>query len=342
MHANVQKVKDLRGVARYGTNIRAFWGMMGCTTPHGASMTGAGPSPTKEVGPLGKQRREEILRRVHLHGYVSARQLADDYGVDPSTVRRDLDAMGKLGMVVRSHGGATKPDEPTEIPYEIKVETRVYQKRAIAQAVARMITPGQSLLLDSGSTTFEVARALRAHRGLSVVTNDLRVAAELAYQGDVRLIVIGGEALPNVYTLMSERAVDLISQYHVDFAVLGADAIDPRAITNTNSLEAPMKRAMIRAADKVLLVTDSSKFGRSALVRIAGLDDIDLVITDDGLDEAAASAYPVKILRVPVTPSAMSAKPAQGNGNSFRPALEPDFLSGAGPRAFASDRPTPA
>src|SRR5665647_1517287 len=76
MHANVQKVKDLRGVARYGTNIRAFWGMIGCTTPHGASMTGAGPSPTKEVGPLGKQRREEILRRVHLHGYVSARQLA--------------------------------------------------------------------------------------------------------------------------------------------------------------------------------------------------------------------------------------------------------------------------
>lgn len=271
---------------------------------------------------MGKQRREEILRRIHLHGYVNARTLAEEYRVDPSTIRRDLDAMAQLGMLVRSHGGAMKPNEPTEIEYGIKIETRVDQKRAIAQAVAQMITPGESLLLDSGSTTFEVARALRGHGGLSVVTNDLRVAAELANQGDVRLIVIGGEALPRVYTLMSERAVGLISEYHVDYAVLGADAIDPRAITNTNSFEAPMKRAMIRSADKVLLVADSTKFGQSALVRIAGLEDIDLVVTDDGLAEDVAAAYSVDILRVPVVPTSGAPDSDRAATTSLRPNLE--------------------
>lgn len=289
---------------------------------------------------MGRQRREEILRRIHQHGYVSARELAEEYGVDASTVRRDLDAMARLGMVVRNHGGAITPTEPAEMPYEVKLETRVGQKRAIAQAVARMISEGKSLLMDSGSTTLEVARALRAHRGMTVVTNDLRVAAELANQGDVRLIVIGGEVLPNVYTLMSERAVDLITGYHVDYAVLGADAIDPRGITNTNSFEAPMKRAMIRAADRVLLVADSSKFGQTALVRIAGLEDVGLVVTDDGLDREAATAYPVEIVRVPIDPARASAEPGRPADGSSRSELEPAVVSGDGPRVRALDTAT--
>lgn len=247
---------------------------------------------------MGKQRREEILRRVQRQGYVSAKQLADEYDVNASTIRRDLDAMASLGMVVRSHGGASAPVEPAEIPYVVKVEQHVLQKRAIAQAVAAKVGDGKSLLLDSGSTTLEVARALRAHRGMTVITNDLRVAAEIANQGDVRLIVIGGELLPSVYTLMSERAVDLIGEFQVDYAVLGADAVDPRGITNTNSFDAPMKRAMIRAADQTFVVADSSKFEQSALVRISGFDEIDLVITDDGLPEDVASGYPTAILRV--------------------------------------------
>ncbi len=285
---------------------------------------------------MGKQRREEILRRVHLRGYVGVRELAEEYGVDASTIRRDLDAMARLGMVVRSHGGATAPTEPAEIPYAVKLETRVWQKRAIAQAVAQMIGQGQSLLLDSGSTTLEVAKALRAHRGMTVVTNDLRVAAELAQQGDVRLIVLGGEALPNVYTLMSERAVDLISEYHVDYAVLGADAIDPRGIWNTNSFEAPMKRALIRAADKSLLVADSSKFGRSALVRIAGLDEIGLVVTDDGLDEEVLAAYPVEIVRVTVEPYRAALEPAHPSEESSRTALDSALMPRVGSLAPAS------
>jgi DeoR/GlpR family transcriptional regulator of sugar metabolism len=272
---------------------------------------------------VGKQRREEILARLHRHGYVSVRQLAHEYGVDTSTIRRDLDTMAELGTIERSHGGATLPSEPAEIPYAVKVETNVAQKRAIARTVAEIVPHGRSLLMDSGSTTLEVARALRGHREMTVITNDLRVAAEIANQGDVRLIVLGGEALPAVYTLASERAVGLISEFHVDYAVMAADAVNPRGITNTNSNEVPMKRAMLRAADRVLLVADSSKFGQSALVRVTGLEDVDLIVTDDGLSEQGAAEYPVEVRRVSpeADPTPLPSMPSPGEAP--RAAMEP-------------------
>jgi DeoR/GlpR family transcriptional regulator of sugar metabolism len=272
---------------------------------------------------MGKQRREEILRRLHRTGYVTVRQLAQDYRVDSSTIRRDLDTMAELGMVERSHGGAMLPAEPPEIPYDIKVETNVAQKRAIARAVAEIVPHERSLLMDSGSTTLEVARALRAHRGMTVITNDLRVAAEVANQGDVRLIVLGGEALPAVYTLASERAVALIREFHVDYAVMGADAVSPEGITNINSNEVSMKRAMLDAADQVIVVADSSKFGRPALVRVASLKSVDLIVTDEGLSEESAAEYPTTIRRVP---SEISAAPVPMPTQAARSALEPALV----------------
>jgi DeoR/GlpR family transcriptional regulator of sugar metabolism len=287
---------------------------------------------------VGEQRRAEILSRLRRHGYVSVKQLAEEYQVDASTIRRDLDRMAALGQVTRSHGGATLPDEPDETPYEVKVGKNVAQKRAIARAVAQLIPDGSSLLIDSGSTTLEVAQALRGHRDMTVITNDLRVAAEIANQGDVRLIVPGGEALPAVYTLASQRAVDLIQEFSVDYAVLGADAVDPQGITDTNSNEVAMKRAMLQAARQVVVVADSSKFGRSALVRVTGLDAVDLVITDDGLDDDVVAALPVEVRRVapdPVlAPPAPVPMPAETPRSGTEPALVP-----AGPRPQPAKAP---
>jgi DeoR family transcriptional regulator, aga operon transcriptional repressor len=248
---------------------------------------------------MGKQRREDILLRLRRQGYVSVRQLADEFEVDASTVRRDLDTMARLGVVARSHGGATLSSEPAETPYDVKVARQVRQKRGIARAVAQRVDDGCSLLLDSGSTTLEVARALREHRDLTVVTNDLRVAAEMADHAGIRLLVPGGELQPSVYTLNSERAASLIRDFHVDQAILGADAVDHAGITNANHNEVEMKRAMIRSADRVVVVADSTKFGTTALVRVAGFEQVDLVVTDTGLAEEVAAGYPVTVLRVP-------------------------------------------
>ena len=215
----------------------------------------------------------------------------------------------------------------------MKIEKNVAQKRAIAQAIAEIVPHGASLLIDSGSTTLEVARALRSHREMTVVTNDLRVAAEIANQGDVRLIVLGGEALPSVYTLASERAVHLISELNVDYAVMGADAVDPRGITNTNSNEVSMKRAMMRAAERVLVVADSSKFSQSALVRVAGLEDVDLIVTDDGLAEASTADYPVEIRRVSPATVNVSPLPLPRTDDLPRTTMEPALVpAGLRPR----------
>ena len=277
---------------------------------------------------MGRKRRQEILQRVQQLGYVSARELAEEYAVDTSTVRRDLDALARLGLVVRNHGGASMPAEGGTV-LDGRSPARLAQKQAIAHAVAALVGDGRSVLMDSGSTTLEVARALRDHHGITVVTNDVRVAAELAGHDDVRLIVIGGEVLPHGYTLMSERAIELIREYQVDYAVMGADAIDPRGITNINSFEAPFKRAMIRAASQVLVVADSSKFGHSALVRVAGLDDVDLVVTDDGLTADEAAAYPVEVRRVPVASSLPSPGLSGRVPDQGRPRSAPSLVHAA-------------
>lgn len=250
----------------------------------------------------GKQRREEILRRIQRHGYVGATQLSEELGVDPSTIRRDLAVLSRMGLVARSHGGAAVRPEHGDLTYDVKSEKHVEQKRAVAKAAAALVRDGQSVAIDSGSTMLEVARALRGRAHLTVVTDDLRVGAELAGHGDVRLIVTGGEVMPGYYTLIGDNAGAAFRQYHVDIAFLGIDAVDPGGLMLVNGFEAPMKRAMIECADRVVVVADSSKMGRRALVRAANLDEVDLVITDDGFVDDAGE-YPVEILRAPLTTS---------------------------------------
>jgi DeoR family transcriptional regulator of aga operon len=246
----------------------------------------------------GKERRDEILRRVQAAGYVSASALAADFDVDSSTIRRDLDLLARRGAVLRSHGGVRPTMENSDIPYAVKETENVREKRAIAQAAARLVENGQSVVLDSGSTMYELARALRRHRGLTFITNDLRVATEVATHTEIRLMVTGGELLASVYTLVGESAVDFIRDLHVDWTFLGADAIDPTGITNTNSSEVPVKRAMIGCAARTAVLADSTKFSQRALVRVAGLTEVDLIITDARLDDGTAAQYPVEIRRV--------------------------------------------
>jgi len=239
------------------------------------------------------QRRREILRRVLDSGYAEARQLAADLAVDASTIRRDLFAMEQARQIVRVHGGARPAsDAPADIPYAVKQGERLQQKRAIASAALDLVEDGASILLDSGSTTYQIAVGLYRKRDITVVTNDLRTAKTLADIPGVRLIVAGGELLGSVYTLIGQASVAFLDEMQVDITFLGADAIDPDAgITNTNSIEVPVKQAMIRAGDRTVVCADSSKFDQRALVRVAGLDEVDQLITDDGLDPADADRY---------------------------------------------------
>ena len=253
------------------------------------------------------KRRGEILRRVLETGYAESRQLAEDLAVDASTIRRDLFAMEKARQIVRVHGGARPMSgDPADIPYAVKQGERRPQKKSIAAAALGLVEDGSSILLDSGSTTYQIAVGLYRARDVTVVTNDLRTAKTLADIPGVRLIVLGGELLGSVYTLVGQSSVSFLDEMQVDITFLGADAIDADAgITNTNSVEVPVKQAMIRAGRRTVVCADSTKFGQRALFRVAGLEEVDHLITDDGIDPAVATRYGEVLHRAsPIGPEA--------------------------------------
>ncbi|AII10875.1 DeoR/GlpR family DNA-binding transcription regulator [Rhodococcus opacus] len=249
-----------------------------------------------------KERRDEILQRIHADGYVEAKVLSRELGVDASTIRRDLDSLVRSGKAERTHGGARPiTGASSEIPYAVKETERRQEKVAIAHRAAQQVLDGQTVILDSGSTTYQVAVELRHRSDLTIITNDLRIGKYVATIPAVRLLVTGGELLGSVFTLVGERAVDFLSDYSADWAFLGADAIDPTAgITNTNTLEVPLKRAIISAATRTAVVADSSKFGHRALAKVAAIDEVDTILTDSGLETDQAELYGDKVVRASV------------------------------------------
>lgn len=261
------------------------------------------------------QRKREILRQLYLTGYVGAKQLADSLGVDGSTIRRDLDALEREGHLERTHGGARALAGAVDIPYAVKRGEHLAAKQAIGARARDLVRDGDSLLLDAGSTTYALALALAGRRNLTIVTNDLLVGQAVVDYPGVRLLVAGGELLSYTYTLVGQRAIAFVEDLRVDWTFLGADAIDAASgITNTNTVEIQLKRAMLAAARTTVVLVDSSKFGRHALVRVAGLDEVDRIITDDGLDPAEAARYGARLERAPTPGGAGLLEPSGDDG----------------------------
>ena len=245
-------------------------------------------------------RRREIMRRLYLTGYVEARELAEELGVDGSTIRRDFDALAREGHLERTHGGARAQAGAIDIPYTVKRGQNLRAKQAVASHASRLVQNGDSVLLDAGSTTYQLALTLASRRNLTIVTNDLLIGQTVADYPGVRLLVTGGELLTYTYTLLGERAVAFVEDLRVDWTFLGADAIDLESgITNTNTLEIPLKRAMVAAARTSVVVADSSKFGKHALIRVAGIDEIDRIISDDALEEPVARSFGARLELAP-------------------------------------------
>jgi DeoR family transcriptional regulator of aga operon len=250
------------------------------------------------------QRQARIVQHVQEDGFVEIVRLSKDLGVDRSTVRRDLHALEKRGLVRRSRGGALAGPSAGEadIPYAVKRVHQTPAKEAIAAYAAQLIRPSEAVLLDSGSTTFQLARALRQRQDISVVTNDINVAMCLAESPGIQLIVTGGILLESVYALVGPRTVAELRDLHVDRAFLGADAIHHEdGVTNVTFVEVEVKRAMIETASEVVVLADATKFGHRALAPVCELDAIDLIVTNEGLDPDVRSAYGERLHCVPLS-----------------------------------------
>jgi DeoR family transcriptional regulator, aga operon transcriptional repressor len=232
------------------------------------------------------ERRQAILTLIGERGYLAAADLSSALHVDSSTVRRDLERLERAGLVRRTHGGAlpADPTDTVDTPYEVRRARHRAAKQAIGAASAHLVQDGQTVLIDNGSTTYEVAASLKDHRGLTVVTNDLMVAMVLRSHSRHQVHLTGGLLLDTVYTLVGPAAVETLRGLHVDWAFLGAEGVDPEAgITNINVVEIPVKQAMIAAAEHVVVVADSSKLGTRSLATVAALDQVDVIVSDSGV-----------------------------------------------------------
>lgn len=244
-------------------------------------------------------RRARLAALVAERGFLRVADAAAELGVSTVTVRGDLRALQESGELRRVHGGAMPlPAAERETPLERSAERDAALKRAIGRAAAELVESGSSILLDVGSTPLAVAEALvaRAARGeltdVTVVTNGLSIALALeAAIPRLTVVVTGGTLRPLQHSLVSPVASTVLATLHVDLAMIGCTGVDAEGrVTNINLPEAEVKRAMVAASRRRVLVADGSKTGITHLGRIASLEDFEVLVTAGTLDAAVRSA----------------------------------------------------
>lgn len=244
---------------------------------------------------LPAKRQARIIEHLRRERFASLPALAELAGVSVSTVRRDVDLLCEQGHLYRTHGGAAlQENEGTTIEPVPEVSSEIAReaKQAIGRHAAARIEPGQSVILDSGTTTMAVARAALA-RGIafSAITNDVAIAAVLARSSQIDVHVPGGQLRPRSATLLGAVCLKALSQLRVDLAFVGAHAVSVEGASETSTEHAEIKRAIMQAAQHSLLVADSGKFPARSLCLFAPLEAFDTVLVDDGLDETLAGEW---------------------------------------------------
>ncbi|MBP5856567.1 DeoR/GlpR transcriptional regulator [Marivibrio halodurans] len=226
-------------------------------------------------------RQNEMLAMARASGRLSVDGLARDFAVTPQTIRRDLNDLCGRGLLTRVHGGAMPANGTANVAYEERRAMAFAEKARIGAAAAALIPDSCSLILNIGTTTEQVAEALREHRDLVVITNNINVVSVLRGSPTTELILAGGVVRQSDGGIVGEAAVDFIRQFKVDWAVIGASALDEDgAILDFDYREVSVARAIVENARNTILVADRSKFERSAPVRICDLSRIDHVVTD--------------------------------------------------------------
>ena len=235
------------------------------------------------------QRRQLILALIQEKRALTVHQLAAAASVSLPTIRRDLDWLAKAGAIDRSHGGAVLKSTPSTIfepDYHVSETLAREEKIAIGRKAASRLKDNQSVLFDSSSTVFEAAKAV-AERGLhlTAITNDIRIGELLAVSGNVRLLMCGGTVRPGSFTLIGEPGTSFLSKLHVDVSVIGIHAVNGATCADTSLDIACTKQYMVEAAANVLMLADSSKFGKVAFYDAFCIEDNFEVITDGRLEQ---------------------------------------------------------
>ncbi|MBF6084652.1 DeoR/GlpR transcriptional regulator [Nocardia cyriacigeorgica] len=234
-----------------------------------------------------EERQQAIATLVGQRGRVSVTDLSEQYGVTSETVRRDLAVLDRMGLVRRVHGGAVPAAALTaiELGTSERETAHTAEKERIAKAAVEFLPPtGGSVLFDAGTTTARVAALLPADRELVGVTNSLPVATRLSGHAGVQLHLLGGRVRGVTQAAVGADTLRVLAGLRVDTAFIGTNALTPaHGLSTPDADEAAVKRAMVASAHRVVVVADSSKIGREDFVRFAGIDEIDVLVTDSGI-----------------------------------------------------------
>lgn len=244
------------------------------------------------------KRHEQIIKFVNKNKTVSVDDLSNLLKVSKVTIRRDLDELFAQGLLLRTYGGATSVLSylSQEIPSNEKSSLFVEEKRRIGKAAVKLINDDDVIVLDSGTTTFEIAKQLN-HR-VTVITNDLKIAMELCLRDYVTLYITGGLVENNIFSTTGKATENFLNEFHADISFLAADAISLRyGITNRTVSQVPIKRSIARTGAEKILVADHSKFEKEALANIGLLDELNVIITDQ-MEENIKKKYEDRGIKV--------------------------------------------
>lgn len=242
-------------------------------------------------------RLNAILDLLAADGEVAVDELVERFGASAATTRRDLDSLAEQRLLTRTHGGAVAHSVAYELPIRYKSHLRTQQKESIAQAAVALVAPGMVVGLSGGTTTTAIAAALAAREdlasgaGLTVVTNAVNIAAQLATRPEIKVVVTGGVIHSRSYELVGPFVEQLLRGVRLDMAFIGVNGMDAVSGASTqDEREAAVNRMMAERARHAVVVTDSSKLGAVAFASIGGADLFSHVVTDDGADAADLTA----------------------------------------------------
>jgi DeoR family fructose operon transcriptional repressor len=239
---------------------------------------------------LPAERHIRIVSILEEKGVITIEALSDAFDVSRNTVRRDLRRLEEQGLLRLTHGGAVATNQvPMGPPVHERADLYVDERRRIGATAAKMVRDGDSILLDAGTTTEQIARHLKPESGITVITNALNVAAALAQSKGITAVIIGG-ILNNVTGCTAGfHAEQFLYQFHVNKAFISAGAVTEETAYNTNAFEIQMKQEMMDAADEAVLVVSSNKVGAASLAAISRVSEFSALITDDQADAGTLS-----------------------------------------------------
>jgi DeoR family transcriptional regulator, aga operon transcriptional repressor len=253
---------------------------------------------------LAEERRQKVREIIEEKGKITVEDIVSKFSVSAVTARSDLDVLAKRREVMRSHGGAVRQLSAfVDYPLRFKESIHHAEKVRIGQAAIQLIRPNNNIILDSGTTTVQIARQIKSARihPLTVITNALNVANELAETEGVTLVVLGGILRPASNSMVGPQAERMLQDLHADHLFLGVDGLHPDVgYCTPDILEAQLNALMIRISNEVTVVADASKFGKRSLSLIGNIDCARRIITDTGVNPQIAETVRAKGVEVVV------------------------------------------